>query len=233
MKFETQRVAVLCSKRAPGLEQLLRHPLRNRSFEIACVVTTELWLPQTFLIERAGVPVLTHPIERFCEDRGVGVRDRDARREYDAATAAMLRILDVDSVLLLGYLYVLSSALLDEFPSRIVNIHDSDLSVSTPDGERRYRGLRSTRDAILAGETSVRSTAHLVTPKLDGGPILMMSERYPVPAAATAAAERGDLPLVKKYAWIQRQAMMNDWGNLAANALELVACDLGVEVATA
>ena len=51
--FQTLRVAVLASKRAPGLEQLLRHPQRNRMFEIACVISTEPAFAQSQAIERA------------------------------------------------------------------------------------------------------------------------------------------------------------------------------------
>ena len=226
MKFRTLRVAVLTSKRAPGLERLLRHPQRDQIFEISCVVTTEPAFAGAEAIERAGVPVLLHPLRRFCEHRDVSIRNFDARRAYDRLTAATLRLLKVDTVLLLGYVYLLTEPMLREFPDRIVNIHDSDLSIRRLDGERRYVGLHSTRDAIEAGERVTRSTAHLVTSKLDDGPVIQMSDPYPVPSAATAAALMGDLQKVRQHAFVQRQTMMNDWGTLAAHALEQVAWEL-------
>jgi hypothetical protein len=43
--FETLRVAVLCSRRAPGLDVLLHHPHRRSLYDIACVMTTEADFP--------------------------------------------------------------------------------------------------------------------------------------------------------------------------------------------
>jgi phosphoribosylglycinamide formyltransferase 1 len=231
MKFRTLKVAVLTSKRAPGLEQLLHHPQRNKLFEIAGVVSTESSFAETGNIERAGVPVLLHPLRRFCDDYGVSIRNCVARWAYDRQTANILRLLNVDTVLLLGYLYLLTEPILKEFPDRILNIHDSDLSIRRPDGERCYVGLHSTCDAILAGERVTRSTVHIVTQRLDAGPMVLMSDGYHVPAAATNAALLGDVQSVKKHAWVQRQMMMNDWGTLAARGLEYIAsgmCEDGV-----
>jgi len=231
MKFRKLRVAVLTSKRAPGLEELLHHPQRDGIFEIACLVSTEPALVGGEAIERAGVPVLHHPIRRFCEHREVSIRNFDARRAYDRLTATTLRLLKVDTVLLLGYLYVLTDPMLSQFPDRIVNVHDSDLSIRRLDGERCYVGLHSTRDAIVSGERVTRSTVHFVTSKLDAGPVILMSDQYPVPPAATAAALMGDLQEVRQHAFVQRHTMMKDWGTLAARALAQVArgsCDEGV-----
>jgi phosphoribosylglycinamide formyltransferase-1 len=229
MSFETLNVAVLTSRRAPGLEGLLRHPMRGRLFNVTVLITSELSFPQTRVAERADVPVLVHPLRTYCDDRKVSIRDRAERRDYDAATADMLTFLGIDTVLLLGYTYVLTEPMLCRFPRRILNIHDSDLTICRPDGTRRYTGLRSTREAIVAGEHYTRSTAHLVTAELDGGPIITMSEPYSVPRIALAAAERGDMSVIKPCAWMHRQAMMNDWGELAVRALEYLSAGALVE----
>lgn len=226
MKFQTLRVAVLTSKRAPGLEQLLRHPQRNKMFEIVCVISTEPTFTQAEAIERADVPVLLHSMRQFCNEREVSIRNFDARVAYDRQTAEMLRLMRVDTVLCLGYLYLLTEPMLRQFPDRILSIHDSDLSIRRPDGERCYVGLHSTRDAILAGEKVTRSTLHFVTRKLDSGPVVLMSDCYPVAPEATAAALMGDLYAVRQHAWRQRQVMMNDWGTLAARGLEYVSCGI-------
>jgi hypothetical protein len=113
--------------------------------------------------------------------------------------------------------------MLSAFPERIVNIHDGDLTIRGRDGERRYVGLHSTLDAIRAGERSTRSSVHLVTEKVDGGPILMLSESYEVPGAAAEALTRGDVNALKRIAWRQRETMMRGWGSLALRALQMVA----------
>lgn len=226
-KFSTLRVAVLCSKRAPGLDDLLSHPQRGRMFEIACVISTESHFIGHERIEAAGVPVLVHPIRRYFEERGAALNDRKVRGEYDAVTVEALRMLGVDTVMLLGYLFVLTGPMLDAFPDRILNIHDSDLTIKCPDGERRFVGLHSTRDAVLAGERETRSTVHFVTSRLDGGPVLMLSAPYPIAPFATEAAHRGTIDIVRAYSYAHREWMMrNEWGALAARSLEYLAAGI-------
>jgi len=211
--FSTARVAVLCSKRAPGLDQLLRHPHRNKLFEIACVVSTERHFADHDRLEAAGVPVLLHPIESW--------RKLDVRREYDAITSEMLKALNVDAVVLLGYLYVLTEAMLSAFPDRILNVHDADLTLLDVEGKRRYVGLHSTRDAIIHGEKETRSSVHIVTAQLDGGPVLTVSDPYPVSPLVDDAVRWGALDIVKAYSYAQREWMMRDsWGDLVARTLE-------------
>ena len=190
-------VAVLSSMRAPGLDALLAN--RGRGYDVSCVVTTH---PNAI---EADVPVITRSM--FAP-----------RREYDAGTAGIVSAFGADLVILLGYIYIVTDPLLSRF--RILNIHDSDLRITRADGERRYTGLRSTRDAILAGETETRSTLHVVTEKLDGGPILSVSRAYPVAPFVHEAAAAGHLDIVKAYAYAQREWMMRDcWGEMLVDTL--------------
>jgi folate-dependent phosphoribosylglycinamide formyltransferase PurN len=189
-------VAVLCSKRAPGLEALLQH----REFNLVCVMTTEESFPE------CGVPVLTHPIK--------GVR----RCDYDTDTASILQALGVDAVVCLGYLYILTEPMLSAFPDRIFNIHDADVS------KGRYRGLHATRDAILAGERATRSSAHIVTAEVDAGPVVAVSRDYPVSPLVRDALRWNATDIVRAYAYAHREWMMRDsWGDLAAAALAYAA----------
>ena len=196
-------LAILCSKRAPALEAVLPYA--------TCVVTSH----ESADIETGNVPLFRHPIRKHAD-----------RRLYDALTAHVLRELGIDAVLLLGYLHVLTDPMLSAFPQRIFNIHDSDLTIRRADGERKYVGLRSTRDAILAGERETRSTLHIVTEKLDGGPVLALSRAYPVAPFVHEAAAAGHMDIVKAYAYAQREWMMRDaWPQLALSVIqrELVA----------
>lgn len=225
------RVAVLCSQRAPGLDHLLHHEERGRTCEIACVITSEPGLASRDAIEDAGVPVLLHPIRRFHDDCGSSLHDLEARRSYDAMTVHVLEQLNVDVVLLLGYLYVLTDVVLARYPGRIFNIHDSDLGLELPNGQRRFVGLHSTRDAILAGVTETRSTLHVVTARLDGGPIVLRSGPYPVAPFVHRAAAAGHFDIVKAYAYAQREWMMRDsWGRMAMRTLALMQMDGGAGI---
>lgn len=221
--FDDVRVAVLCSHRAPGLDSLLHHPQRGRMYDVACVVTTEPALASRASIEDAGVPVLVHPIRRFHDECGTSLRDMSARRAYDALTVHVLEQLDVNAVLMLGYLYIASDVLLSAFRGRVFNIHD---------GEPHYPGLHATLDAIVAAEPATLSTLHHVTSKLDGGPIVLQSKPYPVAPFVREAVLGGHTDIVKAYAYAQREWMMRDsWGELAVRAMEKVASGRYEEVA--
>jgi folate-dependent phosphoribosylglycinamide formyltransferase PurN len=200
-------VAILCSKRAPGLEALLRHPSRGTLYEIDCLVTTE---PS---FSECGVPVTPRPIREFYGDVPIG--DRNTRRRYDSITAELLRYIGIDFVITLGYLYVLTEPMLTAFNDRILNVHDSDLP--------RYPGLHATRDAISAGEKETRSSVHLVTPDVDAGPVIARSEAFPVASFAREAARSGYRDIVSAYAYAHREWMMRrSWGDLVVSALEEV-----------
>ena len=231
LNFRNLRVAVLTSRRAPGIESLLRHPHHGKLFEVVSVITSMDDFIEPPIVKDLGIHVLRHPIRRFVADCGRPLGDPHARVAYDEVTAALLRLLEVDTVLCLGYTFVLSQAMLDQFPNRILNIHDSDLTIRSSGGERCFKGLHATRDAILAGEAVTRSTVHFVNAKVDDGPVLLMSEAYPVAPFATSAALTGRMDVVKPYAYTHRAMMMNDWGELAARGLECIAagiCDDGV-----
>lgn len=210
--FEDLRIGVLCSKRAPGLDALLRHPLRGSLYDIACVITTELAFAEQNTFEGFGVPVMSHPmLLKKLVDRPL----------YDDVTAETLARLDVNLVILLGYIYIVTYPLLGKYPDRIVNIHDSDLTLRKADGSRRYIGLHSTRDAIIAGEEETRSTVHLVTQDVDDGPILALSEPYAVAPFAHQAAAEGHMDIVRAYAFAHREWMMRDsWGPLLIRTIE-------------
>ncbi len=222
--FQTLRVAVLTSKRAPGLEEVIHHPQCRSLFEIACVVTTENLLAGSDRVEAAGIPVLVHPIRSFFDAHQASLRHTPTRREYDQINAQVLRQLGVDTIVLLGYTYVLTGGMLDAFPGRILNVHDADLTLTGAGGQRRYIGLHSTRDAITSGEQETRSTVHYVTEEVDAGPVLLLSKSYPVAPFAHEAALAGHDDIVRAYSYAHREWMMRDgWGSLVVRALEYVA----------
>lgn len=219
-----QRIAILGSHRAPGLDILLRHPKRKKLFDVACVVSSENDLQQRELAESFEVPVHQRPVRAFHRDRGAKLGDFDVRAQYDAGTVEILRRHNVDTVVLLGYLYILTEPMLAAFPGRILNVHDSDLSVLNVFGDPKYTGLRSTLDAILDGASETRSTVHVVERKLDAGPIVLLGASYPVAPFAQKAALCGERDIVKAYAYAQREWMMREsWGHLVVRGLELLA----------
>ena len=216
------RVALLTSSRAPGLGHLLdQDPDRGRLYQIVVGVVTDPEAEAAEL-ERARIPRVVHDLRAFCRERGGRVGDLDLRRLFDGRTLRSLQSYRPDLVVLSGYLHILTAPMLEAFPNAILNVHDADLAILGPDGKPRYRGLRSTFEALAGGEPETRSSVHLVTPELDVGPLLVRSEGFPVHPLVTDARRWGAADVLKAYAYAQREWMMRaSWGRLLAKAISL------------
>ena len=182
------RVAVLCSHRAPGLLHLLeRDPEHGRAYQVVAAITSELAFAGQDRVEAHGVPVYTHVIQEFYRRRGANLyRNFDVRRAYDCQTASLLKPFAPDLLMLAGYLYIATPALLHAYETRILNLHFSDLTLRDPKGRPLYPGIRAVRDAIFDGQPETKATVHLVNDVPDGGPPLV--ESWPFPVAPMAAA---------------------------------------------
>jgi phosphoribosylglycinamide formyltransferase 1 len=216
------RVAVLTSRRAPGLEGLIgRGREQGAGYSVEVVLSSDPAFTGRAAVVGAAVPYAEHDLRAFCDVRRKRLTDMAVRVGYDAVTVALLAPYEIDVVVCCGYLHVLTEPMLAAYPGRILNVHDADLAVTAADGLPLYRGLRSTRDAILAGERETRSTVHVVTSELDAGPILVRSDAFPVDEMVADALEWGATDLIKAYAYAQREWMMQaSWGDLLHRTLE-------------
>ena len=79
--------------------------------------------------------------------------------------------LDVDYIVLAGWMRILSSKFIQAFPDKIINIHPSLLP--------KYKGLNSIQRAMDNMDYSTGCTVHMVTEELDAGKILMQ-EKVPI-----------------------------------------------------
>ena len=76
--------------------------------------------------------------------------------------------LDVDYIVLAGWMRILSSKFIRAFPDKIINIHPSLLP--------KYKGLDPIQRALDNGDDVTGCTVHMVTEELDSGRILMQEE---------------------------------------------------------
>lgn len=127
-----------------------------------------------------GIPVVTLDILAFYRERGrPDKKDLSLRPDFDRRVLEALAPHEIDAVVLAGYMSVVTAPLLEAFPARIVNVHPADLRILDK-GRRKYTGDHAVRDAILAGETVLRSSTHIVRHEVDYGEILMVSKGLPV-----------------------------------------------------
>ena len=102
------------------------------------------------------------------QERGLNavcVRSRAMEREaYDRLVVEKLREANVDLVCLAGFMRLLSSYFVNEYPQRILNIHPSLLP--------SFPGLEAQLQAIEHGVRHSGCTVHFVDERLDAGPII-------------------------------------------------------------
>jgi len=136
-----------------------------------------------------GVPVVAEDILAFYQSRGHGNRkDLSLRPEFDRKILEVLAPYEADAIVLAGYMSVVTGPLLEAFSARIINVHPADLRIMEG-GKRKYTGDHAVRDAILAGDSAIRSTTHIVREEVDGGEVLMVSDPVTVdlPEGVSAA----------------------------------------------
>ena len=99
-----------------------------------------------------------------------------SREERDRAMAGWLEAHGTRLVVCAGYMHLLTTAFLDRFRCRIVNVHPSLLPA--------FPGAHTIEDALAAGVATTGVTVHLVDEGLDTGPVLARRE-LPVEPRAT------------------------------------------------
>jgi phosphoribosylglycinamide formyltransferase-1 len=90
-----------------------------------------------------------------------------SREDFDRAILAALRDHSVELVALAGFMRLLSPVMLDAFPGRIMNIHNSLLP--------SFPGIHGPKDAIEYGVKIAGCTVFFVTPGVDVGPIIVQA----------------------------------------------------------
>ncbi|MGA1875616.1 MAG: phosphoribosylglycinamide formyltransferase [bacterium] len=123
------------------------------------------------------VPIVIRDIRGFYAKRGKSIRDLKVREEFDRETIKALAPFKAKVAAYAGYMSIATKPLVEGFLG--VNVHPADLSVEVG-GMRKYVGAQAVQDAILAGESSLRSTTHIIESQIDGGPLLMISPPLPV-----------------------------------------------------
>jgi folate-dependent phosphoribosylglycinamide formyltransferase PurN len=135
----------------------------------------------------------------FYRSRGhTSKKDLSLRPDFDAQVVDSVEKHSVNLIALAGYMSITTKPLLERYDGRIINVHPADLSI-TANGERKYVGIHTVRDAILEGEREIRATTHVVREKVDHGEILVVSKPVTVklPQGFTPEKLREDKELLK------------------------------------
>lgn len=164
-----------------------------------------------------GIPTIHHSFTSFFSRYGcTNMRDPELRGAYEEEAIELLDALDfpVDLILLAGYMRLLYPPLLHRYSERIINVHPADLTAIDAEGKRRYTGANAVYDALTSGASQTRSTVHLVTDEVDGGPILISGPWVPYTGVYPVTQEAAD-------AHQDKQKRLSDWPAVT-EAIELI-----------
>jgi folate-dependent phosphoribosylglycinamide formyltransferase PurN len=171
------RAVVLFSGGASALKYLLENdPNLGEKYEIVGAFTDREDASGIELAKRAGIPVEIFSFKQYREARGAKRSDPETRRAYFTEVVQHIETWEPDVLMLSGFMLIVTDPLLSVYRHRIVNVHPADLRVLDERGWRKYVGMDAVAQAIRAGEKFTRSTVHLVTEEVDGGPILAVSD---------------------------------------------------------
>ena len=148
-------IGVLVSGNGSNLQALI-----DAGLPIAAVASNRKDAYALIRARAAGIPTAT-----FALDCHV------SREERDLVMATWLEEHGVESVVLAGYMHLLTPPFLARFPDRIVNVHPSLLPA--------FPGAHAIDDALAAGVETTGVTIHLVDEGVDTGRVLRQ-EAVPV-----------------------------------------------------
>lgn len=157
-----KNIGVLISGGGTNLQALIdKQGSVLKSGRIVCVCSNSADAYGLTRAKNAGIPT---KVIRKNADCGGSID------ELNRQICAYMKEMNVDVIVLAGFLAILGGELLEEYADRIVNIHPSLIPSFCGDG---YYGLKVHQEALKYGVKVTGATAHLVNEITDGGKILM------------------------------------------------------------
>lgn len=152
------KIAVMASGRGSNLKAILDAAARSECpVKVEVVISDKAGAPALAIARDAGVPMV----------ESINPKDFADRAAFDAACADVIARAGCEWIALAGYMRILSSAFVQRFSGKIINIHPALLPA--------FPGAHSVEDALNHGVKVAGCTVHVVDDVLDGGPILAQS----------------------------------------------------------
>ena len=156
-----KRIAVLVSGGGTNLQALIDAQNRGElvNGEIAAVIASK---PGAYALERAakaGIPGYV-----------VARKDYPNNQAMTTALVDKLKRLDIDLVVLAGFMVILTEAMVKAYPNAILNVHPALIPSFCGEG---YDGLHVHEKALEYGVKVSGATVHFVSEECDGGPIVL------------------------------------------------------------
>ena len=153
----TTKLGVLISGSGTNLQAIIDAILRgDLKAEIRVVVSNRADAKGLERARRHGIDTAVIDHRKFA-----------TREDFDRELLAVLHAHSVELVALAGFMRLLSTVMLDAFPGRIMNIHNSLLP--------SFPGIHGPREAIEYGVKIAGCSVFFVTPGVDVGPVIIQA----------------------------------------------------------
>ena len=152
-----KRIAIFASGSGSNAQKIMEHFKRNSEAEVVLILTNN---PQAYVLQRADnfeVPSHIFTREEFYQTDNI---------------IKLLKNLQVDLIVLAGFLWLVPVNLLKAFPNKIINLHPALLPKY---GGKGMYGDHVHNAVLAAKEEESGITIHFVNEKFDEGEILHQS----------------------------------------------------------
>jgi phosphoribosylglycinamide formyltransferase-1 len=152
------KLAVLISGSGSNLQAIIDAIESGRLNAQICAVISNR--PAAYGLQRAQ----QHGIQAIALDH----TEFDTREQFDIELQKTIDALNVDYIVLAGYMRILSTQIIEHFYPRMLNIHPSLLP--------KYQGLHTHQRALDNHDNEHGVSIHIVTPELDAGPVIIQGK---------------------------------------------------------
>ncbi|RWY47961.1 phosphoribosylglycinamide formyltransferase [Mucilaginibacter gilvus] len=153
-----KRIAIFASGSGSNAQKIMEHFKRNADAEVVLILTNN---PQAYVLQRAdNFEIPSHIFNRA--------------EFYDSDDViALLKNLQVDIIVLAGFLWLVPKSLLNAFPNKIINLHPALLPKF---GGKGMYGDNVHKAILAAGEEESGITIHFVNAEFDEGEVIHQSK---------------------------------------------------------
>lgn len=152
-----QRIAIFASGSGSNAQKIMEYFKDSKIAEVALLLTNN---PDAYVLQRAdNFEIPSH------------IFDRQEFKETDSLIK-LLDTLEIDFIVLAGFLWLIPQKLLNRFPNKIVNIHPSLLPAH---GGKGMYGDRVHQAVIDAKDAESGITIHSINENFDEGEILFQA----------------------------------------------------------
>ncbi len=152
-----KKLAIFVSGGGTNLQRIAEYFTPNPDVEIACVVSNSKTAYANQRAKNLGIPLIMIDRQKF----------------NDKAFSEELKKMNVDMIVLAGFLWLIPQHLIEAFPNKIINIHPALLPKY---GGKGFYGHHVHEAVVAAHEKESGITIHYVNERYDSGDIIFQAK---------------------------------------------------------